>query len=73
MAPVFVQHTVMPGGISTVGGAKKLSPIATIVSVSSHEPDGSWSADPADTPACGISSAPKPIATSAATSELRRK
>jgi hypothetical protein len=39
-APVFVQQTVTPGPISTSAGSKKLSPIAMITSVSSHEPDG---------------------------------
>jgi len=34
MPPVFVQQTVLPAGISTLDGSKKLSPIATIVSVS---------------------------------------
>ena len=72
-APVFVQQTVLPGGISTVSGAKKKSPIAMIVSVSWHDPDTRSGPVPADTPACGISSAPKPSATSAATSELRRR
>jgi hypothetical protein len=70
---MFSQHTVLPAGISTVGGWNVNSEIATIVSLSSHEPDGSWDTAPADTPACGISSAPKLSATMAATSELRRK
>ena len=70
---VFVQQTVVPAGISTVAGSKAKSMIATIVSLSSHEPEARCGADPADTPACGISSAPALSARIAATSELRRK
>lgn len=72
-AAVFVQQTMVPAGISTVAGSKAKSTIATIVSDSSHEPETRCGADPADTPACGISSAPKPIAVIAAARKHRRK
>jgi hypothetical protein len=69
----LVQQTVVPGGISTVGGWKLKLLIATTTSVSWHEPDGCCAAEPAETPACGISSAPKQSAAIATPSELRRK
>jgi hypothetical protein len=72
-APVFVQQTIVPVGISTVSGWNEKSAIAMIVSLSSHEPEARCGAAPAETPACGISSAPKPSARIAATRELRRK
>jgi hypothetical protein len=71
--PVFVQQTVVPVGMSTVAGLKKLSPIATMMSLSRQLPEARCGAEPAKAPACGISSAPKLTATIAATSELRRK
>jgi hypothetical protein len=38
---MFSQHTVVPVGISTVAGWNAKLEIATIVSLSSQEPDGS--------------------------------
>jgi hypothetical protein len=72
-APVFVQQTIVPVGISTVSGWNEKSAIAMIVSDSSHDPETRCGADPAETPACGSNSAQKPSVTSAATSEVRRK